>query len=89
MRDAQCPIETTRRVLAVFHRTVMVAIMAALTLRALPCTAQQLTNSALSVTVNSQDGSYQFGPIGSQSALQTLGLAERPATSDQRRPAND
>jgi alpha-galactosidase len=45
-------------------------IIAALTLGAVPCPAQQLTNGALSVTVNSQDGSYQFGPAGSQSVLQ-------------------
>ena len=43
---------------------------AALTLGAVRCPAQQLTNGTLSVTVNGQDGSYQFGPIGGQSALQ-------------------
>src|ERR1019366_6004059 len=45
-------------------------MLAASMLAAVPCSAQQLTNSALFVTVNGQDGSYQFGPIGSQSALQ-------------------
>ena len=50
--------------------TVLAAtILAAMTL-ALPCSAQQLTNSALSVTVNGQDGSYQFGPVGGPAVLQ-------------------
>jgi hypothetical protein len=49
---------------------LMVTAMAALMLLALECSAQQLTNSTLSVTVNRQDGSYQFGPIGGQSVLQ-------------------
>jgi alpha-galactosidase len=40
-----------------------------LTLGAVPCLAQQLTKGTLFVTVNGQDGSYQFGPTGSQSAL--------------------
>ena len=35
------------------------------------CPAQQLTNGALSVTVNRQDGSYQFGPLGSQPVVQS------------------
>jgi hypothetical protein len=56
MTDARCLI-----------RKLMIA---ALTVGAVPCPAQQLTNDALSVTVNRQDGSYQFGPIGSASALQ-------------------
>src|ERR1035437_10312854 len=80
MSDAQCliqkltiaqrVIETTRKVLAVLQCSMMGAIIAASTLGAVRCPAQQLTNSALFVTVNGQDGSYQFGPIGSQSALQ-------------------
>jgi alpha-galactosidase len=45
-------------------------VIAALTLTAVPSSAQQLTNGTLSVTVNGRDGSYQLGPIGSQSALQ-------------------
>src|SRR5579862_5707823 len=44
-------------------------MLAALTL-ALPCAAQQLTNDTLSVTVNRQDGSFQFGPVGGASVLQ-------------------
>jgi len=67
---AQRSIETARTVLAVLQRSLMGATLAALTLGAMPCSAQQLTNRALSVTVNHQDGSYQFGPIGSQSVLQ-------------------
>ncbi len=44
-------------------------MIAALTLSAVPSSAQQLTNGTLSVTVNGRDGSYQLGPIGSPSAL--------------------
>jgi alpha-galactosidase len=75
MTDALCPIQnltiprraikTARKMLAVLLCSMMGAAIAAC-----QCSAQQLTNSALSVTVNGQDGSYQFGPIGSQSALQ-------------------
>jgi alpha-galactosidase len=77
MSDAPCliqkltiAIETTRKVLTVLQCSMTGVIIAALTLGAVPCPAQQLTNGALSVTVNSQDGSYQFGPAGSQSVLQ-------------------
>ncbi len=80
MSDAQCliqeptiarrAIETTRKGLAALQCSVMCAMIAALTLCAVPCSAQQLTNSTLSVTVNREDGSYQFGPTGSPSALQ-------------------
>src|ERR1017187_7852732 len=78
MSDAQClirkltiarrAIETARKVPAVLLFRMGVTL-AALTLGAVRCPAQQLTNATLSVTVNRQDGSYQFGPIGSQSAL--------------------
>ena len=44
-------------------------MLAASMLAAVPCSAQQLTNGTLSVTVNGQEASYQFGPIGSQSVL--------------------
>ena len=64
-------IETARKVLAVLRCGMMGASVAALMLGAVPCSAQQLTNGTLSVTVNPQDGSYQFGPIGSQSVLQS------------------
>ncbi len=67
---ARRAIETTRKVLAVLQCSMMGAIIAALTLGAVQCPAQQLTNGTLFVTVNGQDGSYQFGPTGSQSALQ-------------------
>jgi alpha-galactosidase len=80
MADAQCQIrkltiarraiETVRKMLAILQWSMMGATIAASTLGAVPCSAQQLTNSILSVTVNGQDGSYQFGPVGSQSALQ-------------------
>ena len=63
-------IETARKVFTVLQCSMVGAIVAALTLGAVRCPAQQLTNGTLSVTVNSQDGSYQFGPAGSQSALQ-------------------
>jgi len=58
-------VETARKMLAVLLCSMMGATIAACV-----CSAQQLTNGTLSVTVNGQEGSYQFGPIGSQSALQ-------------------
>ncbi len=70
LTNAQRSIETARTVLAALQRSLMGATIAAVTLGAMPCSAQQLTNKALSVTVNGQDGSYQFGPVGSQSVLQ-------------------
>ncbi len=80
MSDARCLIRklttargaigTARTLRAVLRCSLMGATISALTLGATPCSAQQLTNRALSVTVNRQDGSYQFGPIGSQSVLQ-------------------
>ena len=80
MSDARClvrklttargAIGTARMLRAVLRCSLMGATISALTLGAMPCSAQQLTNRALSVTVNRQDGSYQFGPIGSQSVLQ-------------------
>ena len=77
MSDAPClvqkptiAIETTRKVLTVLQCSMVGVIIAALTLGAVRCPAQQLTNGTLFVTVNGQDGSYQFGPTGSQSALQ-------------------
>jgi len=62
--------QTARQILAVLRCSMMGAAVVALTLGTAPCPAQQLTNGTLSVTVNRQDGSYQFGAIGSQSALQ-------------------
>jgi alpha-galactosidase len=64
------PAIKTARMLAsfLFSRTGMT--LAVLLLGVLRCPAQQLTNRALSVTVNRQDGSYQFGSLGSQSVLQ-------------------
>jgi len=51
--------------------TIIASLMlAASMLAAVPCSAQQLTNSSLSVTVNKQDGSYQFGLVGAPSTLQ-------------------
>jgi alpha-galactosidase len=60
----------TRKMLAILRCSMMGAIVAALTLGAVPSFAQQLTNGTLSVTVNHSDGSYQFGPSGGQSSLQ-------------------
>src|SRR6266480_4256499 len=80
MSDLQCPIqeltiggraiETIGRVLAVLRSSMLGAVIAASMLGAVPCSAQQLTNDTLSVTVNGQGLSYQFGPVGSQSVLQ-------------------
>ena len=68
-------IETSRN-LAPSLSTVLVSTTTCLTLVALllgavRCPAQQLTNGALSVTVNGQNGSYQLGPISGPPALQT------------------
>src|ERR1022692_5216818 len=80
MRKAQClirklaiarrAIETARTVFAGLQCSMMGVTIAALTLGAVRCPAQHLTNGTLSVTVNGQDGSYEFGPLGSQSILQ-------------------
>jgi hypothetical protein len=69
--DAQCLIqkltivqpatETPRRMLAVFLFRITGVTLAFLLLGSVPCPAQQLTNRALSVTVNRQDGSYHLG----------------------------
>jgi alpha-galactosidase len=61
--------KAVRKPLGILRCTVAGALFYALTLGAVRCPAQQLTNGALSVTVNGQDGSYQFGPIGSQPVL--------------------
>jgi alpha-galactosidase len=61
-------IETARK-LAVLP-TMIGLTLAALLLGVVECPAQQLTNPTLSVTVDAQNGSYQFGPAGSQSVLQ-------------------
>jgi alpha-galactosidase len=62
--------ETTRKVLAALQCSMAGAFVATLMLGGVRCPAQQLSNGTLSVTVNGQDGSYQFGPTGGQSALQ-------------------
>src|SRR5579864_4838111 len=80
MSDAQYPIrnpaivpraiETARTMPAVLWGSLMGAVIAGLTLGTVPSSAQQLTNGTLFAPVNRQDGSYQFGPIGSRSTLQ-------------------
>ena len=67
---AQRAIGTIPKVPAVLQCGMMRATIAALMLGAVPSSAQQLTNGSLSVTVNGQEASYQFGPVGSQSVLQ-------------------
>jgi alpha-galactosidase len=67
---ARRAVEATRKTLAVLQCGMTSATILALTLGAVPCSAQQLTNGTLAVTVNPQNGSYQLGPIGSPSALQ-------------------
>jgi alpha-galactosidase len=67
---AMSVIEPARKMLALLRCSMMGTLVAALMLGAVRCPAQQLTNGTLSVTVNGQDGSYQFGPIGSQPTLQ-------------------
>src|SRR5579864_9559494 len=66
---ARRSIKTARKVIALLQCGVMSATIGALTLGAVPGSAQQLTNDTLSATVNPMDGSYQLGPIGSESAL--------------------
>jgi alpha-galactosidase len=58
---------TPRRV----RRSMMSVTVVALILSAALCSAQQLMNGTLSVTVKHQDGSYEFGPIGSRPTLQS------------------
>ena len=79
MSNAQCliqklkiappVIESARKMLVVLRCSIRGAIIAALMLGAMLGSAQQLTNGTLSATVNGQDGSYQFGPIGGQPVL--------------------
>ncbi|HEX4424440.1 MAG TPA: PKD domain-containing protein [Terriglobales bacterium] len=63
MSDARCRI---RELLICCGLTC-----AMLTPGAVRCSARQLTNGALSVTVNSGDGSYQFGPVGADATLRS------------------
>jgi alpha-galactosidase len=58
-----------RTLFAFLQYGMMGATIAALTLGAVPCSAQQLSNGTLSASVNPKDGSYQLGPIGSLPAL--------------------
>ena len=68
-------IEIARNMPVVLLSRVMGVTLAALLFGAVLCPAQQspqqLTNGTLSVTVDGQNGSYQLGPIGGQSVLQT------------------
>jgi len=66
---ARRAIKTLPKMRAVFQCGVRGATIATLGLGAVLCSAQQLTNSVLSASVNSQDGSYQFGPVGAQPTL--------------------
>ena len=68
---ARRAIETARKLLVVLQHSRMGATVVALILSAALCSAQQLTNGTLSVTVKGQDGSYEFGPIGSQPTVQS------------------
>jgi alpha-galactosidase len=63
-------VETARKVPAVLQYSMMAAVIAAFALGAVRCPAQQLTNRALSVTIDRRDGSYQLGSPGSQSLMQ-------------------
>jgi len=67
---ARSAFETALKALAVLKYRIMCATIVSMTLGGAPCPAQQLTNGNLSVTVNPQDGSYQFGPVGGPSVLQ-------------------
>ncbi|MGA8442463.1 MAG: PKD domain-containing protein [Candidatus Sulfotelmatobacter sp.] len=62
-------IATARKVFPVWQCSMRGAMIAAFALGAVRCPAQQLTNKALSVTIDRRDGSYQFGSPGSQSVM--------------------
>jgi alpha-galactosidase len=64
-------IETAREWAVVWQCSLMGATVVALILSSVLCSAQQLTNGTLSVTVKRQDGSYEFGPMGGQPTLQS------------------
>jgi alpha-galactosidase len=69
-------IKTAKSVGAAFWFRTLLLRAAGMTLAVLLfgaawCPAQQLTNKSLSVRVNRQDGSYQFGLLGSESVLKT------------------
>src|SRR5271166_247343 len=67
---ARHALEAALKPLAVLEYRIICATIVATMLGGAPCPAQQLTNANLSVTVNPQDGSYQFGPVGGLSVLQ-------------------
>jgi alpha-galactosidase len=60
-----------RKLLVALQRSMTSATVVALSLSAMLCSAQQLTNGTLSMTVKPQDGSYEFGPVGSHPTLQS------------------
>ncbi len=80
MSDAQCLIrklaiarramEAAPNSLVMLLSRITTIALAFLLLGAARCPAQQLTNGTLTVAVNRQDGSYEFGPLGGQSVLQ-------------------
>jgi alpha-galactosidase len=55
---------------------VGLAVTAGILMFALPCAAQQLTNDELSLTVNSQEGSYQLSLHDGQSVLRSRVAAQ-------------
>jgi alpha-galactosidase len=69
-RTSASAVEAPRKVLAVLQCRMMGLTLGTLLLGTMWCPAQQLTNGSLSVTVNRNDGSYQFGPVGGPSTLQ-------------------
>ena len=64
-------IEPARKLLVALQRSILGATVVALMLLPALCSGQQLTNGTLSVSVNREDGSYQFGPLGSEPTLQS------------------
>jgi alpha-galactosidase len=67
----QRAIQTVRKLFLVLQCRVTYATVVGLALGAPLCSAQQLTNGSLFVTVNRADGSYEFGTVGSQPALRS------------------
>src|SRR5580704_16501834 len=64
-------MQPERKFLSVLRCAVMGMALGAFTVGAALCTAQQITNSALSVTVHREDGSYEFGSVGGRPTLRS------------------
>jgi alpha-galactosidase len=68
---ARRAMQTERKILSVFRCAVMGIALGTFAVGSALCSAQQLTSSTLSVTVHREDGSYEFGSVGSQPTLRS------------------